>query len=621
MHTGEAAVTCVLPGCSERIMAVVETDGRLLICRDDYCTLGHLMNHERSYFDRTGHIMRYLITPPLGYALLLGSSRYSTREGQLKCVETDLAVVEAVLRDSGWQVDSPYGCNAEKQGCEKKIRELGQADLEQYSCFLFYFSGHGSHEGMLFQPDGGVIPYKHVVDSVIALEDLWGKPKILIFDCCRTDCGSSENKAVKSLGEQFAANYHDTIVCFACTANMTSIALGESGSIFTQNFASKLDQFGREMSFVELLTQAMGETFIMTRYRFGPEEAQQPISYSGLNSQLLLKETRLTTEDKERAKRSKYRIVLVPVRSEVVESKGPMERDPADPSSHSLYPAPTPVSDSSRPATTGATPEPATPRPAEETTPMDTGAPEPVMKDHVTTKTKFSSRHDVVSNLSSIGRGHHVFLCYLPDPASPYGAPDLTRVRNNLSLVSLLQYDLTRHGFAVTSDLSLGDREPMNLLQWYIRQIERCDHVVLVCSPALKELFSTCQPREPITDQKAARFQVYSSVIYSECERCMRSGVGKFVPVVLEPEWRNFDRSVPLLFRGSHVYELYGMRARLFHYDDMTGHFERMVCRMVGINRRELDAPQPGAPIIFTSSSSVGAFSSVAIITRYSCIP
>jgi hypothetical protein len=289
MHTGEAAVTCVLPGCSERIMAVVETDGRLLICRDDYCTLGHLMNHERSYFDRTGHIMRYLITPPLGYALLLGSSRYSTREGQLKCVETDLAVVEAVLRDSGWQVDSPYGCNAEKQGCEKKIRELGQADLEQYSCFLFYFSGHGSHEGMLFQPDGGVIPYKHVVDSVIALEDLWGKPKILIFDCCRTDCGSSENKAVKSLGEQFAANYHDTIVCFACTANMTSIALGESGSIFTQNFASKLDQFGREMSFVELLTQAMGETFIMTRYRFGPEEAQQPISYSGLNSQLLLK--------------------------------------------------------------------------------------------------------------------------------------------------------------------------------------------------------------------------------------------------------------------------------------------------------------------------------------------
>ena len=231
------------------------------------------------------------------------------------------------------------------------------------------------------------------------------------------------------------------------------------------------------------------------------------------------------------------------------------------------------------------------------------------MKDHVTTKVKFTSRHDVVSNLSSLGRGHHVFLCYLPDPASPYGTPDPTRVSTNLSLVSLLQYDLTRHGFAVTSDLSLGDQEPVNLLQWYIRQIERCDHVILVCSPALKELFSTSQPRETITDPKAQRFQVYSAAIYSECERCMRSGVGKFVPVVLQPDWQ-INTSVPLLFCAGHIYELHGRRARMFDYDNKTRHFEQMVCRMVGINRRELDAPRPGAPITFTSSSSVGRFCS-----------
>lgn len=226
------------------------------------------------------------------------------------------------------------------------------------------------------------------------------------------------------------------------------------------------------------------------------------------------------------------------------------------------------------------------------------------MRDHVTTKAKFTSRQSVISNISSLGRGHHVFLCYLPDPASPYGLPDPARVETNLTLISLLHYDLTRHGFAVTSDLSLGDQKPVSLLQWYIRQIERCDHVVLVCSPALKELFSASQPRETIVDPKAQRFQVYSSVIYSECERCMRSRAGKFVPVVLQPEWQDFDRSVPLLFRGSHIYEVYGKTPRLFDYDDATGHFERMVCRMVGINRAELNAPRPGAPITFTSSSS-----------------
>ena len=231
------------------------------------------------------------------------------------------------------------------------------------------------------------------------------------------------------------------------------------------------------------------------------------------------------------------------------------------------------------------------------------------MRDHVTTKTKFTSKHDVISNTVSLGRGHHGFLCYLPDPASPYGSPDASRVRRNLDRISLLQYDLTQHGFAVTSDLSLADQEPISLLQWYVWQIERCNHVVLVCSPALKELFSATRPRQPVIDEKASRFLVYSSAIYSESERCARNGVGKFIPVVLEPEWLDLDKSVPLLFRGGHIYKLLETAPRQFNYDNMERCFERMVCRMVGINRTKLDAPQPRPPITFTStSSSVGMY-------------
>lgn len=268
-----------------------ETDGCFLVSREEYCALGNLMDYEEKYFDqeKKGHIMRYLMTPPLGYALLLGSSRYNTSDGPLKCVETDLEVMKNVLKDSGWTVESPYGCNTEREGCRKKIKELGQANLACYSCFMFYFSGHGSKEGMLFQPDGGVLPFKEAIDSVVALESLQGKPKILIFDCCRTDCGSTEGNPLKSLGEDFASRYNDTIICFACTANTAAMALGNAGSIFTQNFAKKLEEFGKEMSFVELLTQAKGETYHMTSSRFGRAMAQQPVSYSGLNSQLLLK--------------------------------------------------------------------------------------------------------------------------------------------------------------------------------------------------------------------------------------------------------------------------------------------------------------------------------------------
>ena len=222
-------------------------------------------------------------------------------------------------------------------------------------------------------------------------------------------------------------------------------------------------------------------------------------------------------------------------------------------------------------------------------------------------KATFSSRHDVISNITSLGRGHHIFLCYLPDPASPYGFPDSARVNKNLAQISLLHYDLTRHGFAVTSDLSLGDQQPVNMLQWYIWHIERCDHVILVCSPALSELFSTTQPNGEICDERAKRFMVYRSAIYSECEKLLRKGVGKFIPVVLEPEWLDLNRSVPLLFRGSHVYDLCETTPRRFDYDDSARHFERLVCRMVGINRVVLNAPQPGPPFsTSTSSSSVG---------------
>lgn len=219
---------------------------------------------------------------------------------------------------------------------------------------------------------------------------------------------------------------------------------------------------------------------------------------------------------------------------------------------------------------------------------------------------KFTCKHDVVSNISRLGQGHHVFLCYLPDPSSPYGTPDQVKVQNNLNSITRLHYDLTRHGFAVTSDLSLEDQQPMNVLQWYIRHIERCDHVILVCSPAFKELFTSSRPEREITDPKAERFLVYSSAIYAECERCVKRGVGKFIPVVLAHEWCKFELSVPLLFRSSHIYELCEEYPREFGYDNTSRHFERLVCRMVGINRAILNAPRPGAPMSFPSLSSAG---------------
>ena len=264
----------------------MKSDGGFLISREDYCLEACLLDHDRGYFtQKKGYIMRYLITAPVGYALLLGSSRYETSLSPLKCVGKDLSVMEDVLNRCGWKVDCPFGVNTEKEGCERVIRELGRNNLDMYSCFMFYFSGHGSQEGMLFQPNGRVVSYRQVVDAVLALKNFCDKPKIIIFDCCRTDNCQEGEKPLKSLEGHFASN--DTVVCFACTHNTASVALGAAGSIFTQNFANKLQELGHEVSFVDLLTQVKGETYNMTITRFGL--AQEADIHFGLNYQLLLK--------------------------------------------------------------------------------------------------------------------------------------------------------------------------------------------------------------------------------------------------------------------------------------------------------------------------------------------
>ena len=253
----------------------------------EHCDTGDLMDHDERYLHplNRNYIRRYLIRRPLGYALLLGSSRYNVEEQPLDCVEKDLKEMGAVLREGGWAVHAPHGSATTISGYQQELEKLKTSNLENYSCFMFYFSGHGSQEGIRLQPDGHCVPFMAVVNDVVKLTGLLGKPKIIIFDCCRTDrCVEGFNPLDC---KDFATNYCDTIVCYACSSNNVSIALGKHGSIFTQIFAKKLQYLGRRMSFVELLNQARGETYHVTKLRF--KMGQQPISESSLNCQLLLK--------------------------------------------------------------------------------------------------------------------------------------------------------------------------------------------------------------------------------------------------------------------------------------------------------------------------------------------
>ena len=276
----------------------VQSDGAFPVAKPDRSSLTGLIEHDKPFLAKDRQfIKRYLIRQPLGYALLLGSSRYYNaadgQESHLLCVEKDLDSMRAVLSSGGWEVDTPHGDSTEKENYAEVMQVLREKDLKSHSCFMLYYSGHGSPEGMLLQPNYDLISFKEVVNMVLSMDDLLGKPKILIFDCCRENplCQAESqgclNSGFKSLGENFAATHHDMIICFACSNNTASLGALSDGSIFTQHFVVAMREFGKELSFVELLDQAKGNTLHVARSVF--KMNQQPVSYSGLNAQLLLK--------------------------------------------------------------------------------------------------------------------------------------------------------------------------------------------------------------------------------------------------------------------------------------------------------------------------------------------
>ena len=83
--------------------------------------------------------------------------------------------------------------------------------------------------------------------------------------------------------------------------------------------------------------------------------------------------------------------------------------------------------------------------------------------------------------------------------------------------------------------------------------------------------------------------------------------MGKFIPVILDPQWDVLQKSVPLLFRSAQIYRLFETDCckRKFDYHNTERDFEHLVCRMVGIDRAQLNAAKPGAVFEMTKPASL----------------
>ena len=247
-----------------------------------------LYNNEVGQQDKD--ISHYDIGQPAGYAVLLGNDRKDQIDPGPLPLMKDFHLMSDVLHDCGWYVQPiPEYPGMSLKECDTKLNSVYVDDFDQYSCFMFYYSGHGNSEGLLLS-DGCCKPYVDIVQSVSSINSLTGKPKIFIFDSCRCKKEKSRWNFFRDINkihsENLTENYPppDTLICYSASEGMEGYSHDDNGSFYTSQLADKLRQFWNRLTFTEIVTLVHGWTVHLAQQE---KKQQQPVMYNSLNRLLL----------------------------------------------------------------------------------------------------------------------------------------------------------------------------------------------------------------------------------------------------------------------------------------------------------------------------------------------
>lgn len=233
-------------------------------------------------------LKRYEVNEPIGCAMLLSSDGTPESPGDLTSVVTDMEAISRALEVGGWDIicktSKLHSLTLREQlsdlGKEKQLRSLGRQtrDLEDYSVFMLYYTGHGTADGVVLN-DGKLVHYQDIVNKVAEVPCLSEKPKLFLFDSCRKKKTDQYERAsfvtpknlhytrdFENTRRRDQQNSHrsyppsHTMVCFSAAEDRPSFQDKVEGSFYTLALSHALGQFGKEWSFQEIITQVNGGT-------------------------------------------------------------------------------------------------------------------------------------------------------------------------------------------------------------------------------------------------------------------------------------------------------------------------------------------------------------------------
>ena len=209
-----------------------------------------------------------------------------------------------------------------------------------------------------------------------------------------------------------------------------------------------------------------------------------------------------------------------------------------------------------------------------------------------TKRLQFNNKEDVMNNLGSLGQWLKVFICYAPS------------VNSDGKLESRI-YTFARHlityGFDVRVDLFMSFTVGFDWASWTDREMSQADWIIFVNSQSSYELL--CHPSGPkeveIPVPHVSKANSFDTAVNEATKKIRFSGRGlynrlyhdttlKIIPVVLLEEDNKQEYILPILRDVNSVLHIYDNIP--FNYARLEGHFERLICRMAGINRIGINA-------------------------------
>ncbi|XP_065892154.1 uncharacterized protein [Dysidea avara] len=195
---------------------------------------------------------------------------------------------------------------------------------------------------------------------------------------------------------------------------------------------------------------------------------------------------------------------------------------------------------------------------------------------------EFKQAEDVTRNCKSLGQRKKVFIYYISMANSfneRYNEMLKIRVRN-------FAHHLITYGFDVKVDLFADISPGFDLIHWTEYELSQADWIIYVCSRSSYDMFSLLNGTNGMHfDEDIQRKMVLSQKILYNC--LSNNNSMNVAPVILLVEDNNIDYVPPSLQDKNNILHIY--EDAPFDYTNLSGHFERLVCRMAGINRQTIN--------------------------------